>query len=66
MRQSPLPARGSELRVRGGATAEELAAVLSVVVRAEGARPQSAYAAWRQARLSVTRPTIQDSPPPKA
>jgi hypothetical protein len=43
----------SDVSVRGNATAEELAAVLAVISRAENSNPSDQYARWRRARLAA-------------
>ncbi|HEV7203967.1 MAG TPA: hypothetical protein VGN18_05115 [Jatrophihabitans sp.] len=43
-----------DVRVRGGATAEELAVVLALVRRPREARPD-AFARWRATRLAALR-----------
>lgn len=51
------------IEIRGNASAEELAAVLAVVARADGTgepREPDAYTRWRRQRLRALRPT---SPP---
>ncbi len=46
----------ADVRVRGGATAEELAVVLALVSRGEvTAPPRSRYETWRAARLAALR-----------
>jgi hypothetical protein len=56
------PAPDPDVRVRGGATAEELAAVLAVLRRSvrrvaphRGHDAGSAYERWRSGRLAVLR-----------
>jgi hypothetical protein len=49
---------GRDVRVRGGATAEELAAVLAVVSRAEQSPPEpDRLSQWRSTRRAVLKPT---------
>jgi hypothetical protein len=43
----------SDVSVRGNATAEELAAVLAVIARAEKSNPSDQYARWRRARRAA-------------
>ncbi|SHF98976.1 Acyl-CoA carboxylase epsilon subunit [Jatrophihabitans endophyticus] len=52
------------VRVRGAATAEELAAVVAVVrARGEGpSRPDDPYLRWRRTRLAALR---EDGPGPR-
>ena len=51
----------AQLRVRGGATAEELAVVLAALHRGAAAGAPhvvpSTYELWRRRRLAVVRPT---------
>ena len=50
----------AQIEVRGNASAEELAAVLAVVARADDAGARSepdAYTRWRRVRLRALRPT---------
>jgi hypothetical protein len=44
-----------DVRVRGNATAEELAAVLALVVRPRGTVAPDAFARWRATRLAAMR-----------
>lgn len=44
------------LRVRGNATAEELAVVVALVSHVEGGAPPDPYAQWRLSRLAALRP----------
>jgi hypothetical protein len=47
----------SAVRVRGGASAEEIAAVVAALHRVAlgGAAPESGYARWRRQRLAALR-----------
>jgi hypothetical protein len=47
------------VRVAGGASAEELAAVLAVLAAAPVSAP-GAYARWREARVAAVRPRAED------
>jgi hypothetical protein len=49
------------IRVRGGATAEEVAAVLAVVGRSEDEPVPDSYSRWREGRLAAVRPARSTS-----
>lgn len=56
----------ASIEIRGNASAEELAAVLAVVARADGASDESkpdAYTRWRRQRLRALRPTAPPAEP---
>lgn len=44
-----------QIEVRGGATPEELAAVLVLVAKLERGEPLTAYQRWREGRLRALR-----------
>jgi hypothetical protein len=50
---------GGAISVRGGATAEEVAAVLALLTRSEPAPPPDPYRRWRQTRLAALRAEVR-------
>ena len=46
----------TELRIRGGATSDELAALLALLARTPHGRPEAdGYTRWRRGRLAALR-----------